>query len=53
MNELKGLIDCHTHTYYSPDSDADPEKMVEKAIDLGLEAYAITDHCECNRLYSI
>lgn len=53
MNELKGLIDCHTHTYYSPDSDADPEKMVEKAIDLGLEAYAITDHCECNRWYSI
>lgn len=53
MNELKGLIDCHTHTYYSPDAEAEPVKMVERAIELGLEAYAITDHCECNRWYSI
>ena len=53
MNELKGLIDCHTHTYFSPDSDADPERMIERAIELGLDAYAITDHCECNRWFGI
>lgn len=53
MSELKGLIDCHTHTYFSPDSDAEPEKMIERAIELGLEAYAITDHCECNRWFGI
>ncbi len=53
MNELKGLIDCHTHTRFSPDSKADPIKMVERAIELGLTAYAITDHCECNRWYGI
>lgn len=53
MNKLKGLIDCHSHTYFSPDSNANPEKMVEKAIELGLEAYAITDHCECNRWFDM
>lgn len=53
MNELKGLIDCHTHTHFSPDAAAEPVQMVERAIELGLEAYAITDHCECNRWYGI
>ncbi len=53
MKELKGLIDCHTHTYFSPDSNADPVQMVERAIELGLQAYAITDHCECNRWFGM
>ena len=53
MNELKGLIDCHTHTYFSPDADAEPEQMVKRAVELGLEAYAVTDHCECNRWFGI
>ena len=42
------MIDCHTHTQYSMDSEADITEMIEKAISLGLDAYAITDHCECN-----
>lgn len=46
------LIDCHTHTQFSVDSEADINKMIERAIELGLSAYAITDHCECNRWYS-
>lgn len=46
------LIDCHTHTQYSVDSEADIHEMVNRAINLGLKAYAITDHCECNRWYS-
>lgn len=49
---VKGLIDCHTHTRFSVDSEADEIKMIERAIDLGLTAYAITDHCEANRWYS-
>lgn len=46
------LIDCHTHTQFSVDSEADINKMIERAAELGLSAYAITDHCECNRWYS-
>lgn len=41
------LIDCHTHTQYSMDSEADINEMIKRAIELGLKAYAITDHCEC------
>lgn len=46
------LIDCHSHTQFSVDSDADISEMAEKACHLGLAAYAVTDHCECNRWYS-
>lgn len=45
------LIDCHTHTQFSVDSEADINKCVERAAELGLAAYAITDHCECNAWY--
>ncbi len=45
-------IDCHTHTQFSVDSEADIIQMIERACELGLAAYAITDHCECNRWYS-
>lgn len=45
------LIDCHTHTQYSMDSDADIIQMIERARELNLSAYAVTDHCECNFWY--
>lgn len=45
------LIDCHTHTQFSVDSEADINAMAAKAAQLGLAAYAITDHCECNCWY--
>ncbi len=51
LENVRGLIDCHTHTQYSVDSDADIIKMIERAVELGLTAYAITDHCEANRFY--
>lgn len=44
-------IDCHTHTEFSMDSEADINEMIERAIELGLAAYAITDHCECSTWY--
>ncbi len=46
------LTDCHTHTQFSVDSEADINEMLEKACALGLAAYAVTDHAECNRWYS-
>ena len=49
---MRNYIDCHTHTRFSVDSDADIIGMIEKAMSLGLSAYAVTDHCECNRWYS-
>ncbi len=45
------LIDCHTHTQFSFDSDAPIGDCVRQAENLGLAAYAITDHCECNWWY--
>lgn len=42
------LIDCHTHTQFSVDSEADLGMCAERADRLGLAAYAVTDHCECN-----
>lgn len=44
--ELSKLIDIHTHSNISPDGENTPEEMCERAIELGLSAYAITDHCE-------
>ena len=45
------LMDCHTHTQFSVDSEADIGLCVKRAAELGLAAYAITDHCECNAWY--
>ena len=35
--------DLHIHTYYS-DGVFSPEKIVDTAVDVGLQAIAITDH---------
>ncbi len=46
------LIDCHTHTHNSFDAANETvRERCEKAIELGLCAMAITDHCEANRFY--
>ena len=45
------LTDCHTHTQFSMDSEADIDLCIKRAAELGLAAYAITDHCECNGWY--
>ncbi len=45
------LIDLHTHTSFSPDGEDPPELMLERAAELGLAAYAVTDHCDCNYWY--
>ena len=38
------LSDCHMHTHFSTDSEALPEAMIRRAIELGLPAICITDH---------
>lgn len=48
---LNTLADLHTHTNFSPDAESTPEQMCDRAAELGLAAYAITDHCDCNFWY--
>lgn len=38
------LSDCHMHTRYSVDSDAEPEKMIQSAAARGLKTICFTDH---------
>ena len=47
------LIDCHTHSTNSPDGNSSPEEMLKTAMEKGFSAYALTDHCEVNRWFSI
>ncbi len=47
------LIDCHTHSTNSPDGNSSAEDMLKTAIKHKLSAYALTDHCEVNRWFSI
>ena len=40
---MKRKTDLHIHTYFS-DGVFSPERIVDTAVDVGLEAIAITDH---------
>ncbi|MCR5083024.1 MAG: histidinol-phosphatase HisJ family protein [Parasporobacterium sp.] len=37
-------FDCHNHTRFSADSEANPEDMLKKAIERGVTRYCFTDH---------
>jgi len=37
-------IDLHVHSRNSGDNDADPEEIIERAIELGLDGVAFTEH---------
>lgn len=37
-------IDYHMHTWFSSDSNANPEEHVQKAIEMGLDEICFTDH---------
>ena len=45
------LIDMHTHSDNSPDGTHSPMYMCEHAVDNGLRALAITDHCEIDKFF--
>lgn len=38
--------DSHIHTWFSGDSDTDPEKMIKRAIELNMQNITITDHID-------
>lgn len=42
MKRLK--VDLHIHTKYSKDGEINPEDLVKKAVELGFDAIAVTDH---------
>jgi histidinol-phosphatase (PHP family) len=42
------LFDMHVHSDNSPDGDHSVTVLCERAIETGLRAVALTDHCECN-----
>lgn len=47
------LIDLHTHSSFSPDAKDSADEMCRRAYELGLSAYALTDHCDCNYWYPV
>lgn len=47
--KYKFASDSHTHSVCSPDGDSTPAEMLKKADELGLYAYTLSDHCECQR----
>ncbi len=44
MEKKKCKIDLHVHSRNSGDNDADPEEIIERAVRLGLDGIAITEH---------
>lgn len=42
-------VDCHNHSVCSPDGNDPVEAMCARAAELGLYAYTLTDHYECQR----
>lgn len=45
-NMRQNYIDCHTHTWYSHDSQCDPQSSCRQAIEKGLSGVSFTDHCD-------
>ena len=41
---MKYKIDLHVHSKYSTDNDAEPEETILRAVELGLQGIAFTEH---------
>ncbi len=48
--KFKNISDCHTHSNHSYDGNDSLLSMCEKAKELNLLYFTVTDHCECERL---
>lgn len=48
----KYASDCHNHSHCSPDGDHSVSAMLARARELGLYAWTLTDHCECQKFES-
>lgn len=44
----KGICDSHVHSGNSADADNTVDELCKRAVQLGLRAITITDHCEAN-----
>ncbi|MBR1864716.1 MAG: histidinol-phosphatase HisJ family protein [Ruminococcus sp.] len=42
------MMDLHTHTSFSPDAESSLKEMAQRAQELGLRCFAVTDHCDVN-----
>lgn len=40
------MWDVHLHSFFSADSEPDPEEQIQKAISLGPDGICFTDHCD-------
>lgn len=49
--KYRHLSDCHNHSNISLDGHSPAKAMLDRACELGLYYYALTDHCECNVYY--
>lgn len=47
--KYKFASDCHNHSACSPDGHDAIAAMCARAAELGLYAYTLTDHCECQK----
>ncbi len=45
------IADCHNHSTQSPDGENTVREMAQRAVELGIEHYTITDHLEINKFY--
>lgn len=44
-------VDSHSHSIQSPDGENTVREMAERAVQLGIEHYTVTDHLEINKFY--
>lgn len=42
------MKDCHIHTRFSPDSESEPEEVIEAAVKAGLDGVIFTEHFEAD-----
>ncbi len=49
--EIRMIADCHNHSIQSPDGENTVKEMAQRAVELGIEHYTITDHLEINKFY--
>ena len=52
MPEIRIKYDLHTHTYYSHGKNS-PRENVLRAVELGLDAVAVSEHAEGNMYYGV
>ena len=49
MNKAYIPADCHTHSMLSPDGHDTPEAVAQRAFELGIQHFTLTDHIENER----